>query len=966
MIYSIWNVRGLNDPGKVASVKRLLHSHSVDVVSLLETKIKLKNVLTYQRNFGSSWLWLCNYDHSPKGRIWLGWIADIVTVNVLKVHEQFIHCSVSSKDLSTQIHLTVVYGLHSIHDRLPLWEGLRSISIHHSPWLCAGDYNSVLHTSYRLHGTDVTDYETRDFQSLVDDLDLTEIKRKGAFYSWSNKAHTGPRTLSRIDRVFGNQAWLASHGHVGTVYLPPLYLIIVQFCWMYVLPLLGEKLNSVKSSIKSLNSKQFGHIEEKIEQANIELSGIQNLMAQNPDDLDLYAKESDAIKVVKHWNDIQESIFKQKSRINWIKLGNGNSHYFFSVLLKDPDAISHEIISFYKSLLGTQAPWLPIVDLVTMRRGKQLSFAAQSYLIRSISHDEIDAALKGIDNTKAPGIDGFNSLFFKRVWHIVKDDIYVSVIEFFTKGTLPKQWNCITITLVPKIPNASHVKDFRPIACCTVVYKLISKIITARLSAIIGEVIHDAQELGFPQKFVSWIWTSLTSVSYSILINGFPAPPFEAKKGLRKGGPMSPFLFAIDMEYLSRCLDEIRLTPNFNFHPRCEKLNLTHMMFADDLMMFSRADSVYTELRELLGVSQGTIPFRYLGVPFSSKKLTIAQCRPLVEKTYWAQIFILPKKILKEVEARFRCFLWTGSSAPAKKSLVAWNNVCLPKVCGGWNLLSLPEWNKAAVTKLLWDIAHKADNLWVKWVHVYYFKHRDCWTTPTPAKCSWFLKKILSCRDVVNDQGGWDGFMQGNKVKIKKLYAAIRPQVPKRNAVLFTGCCKSVDVFVRDIVFHSVFLVLFLLVFLLMLFKVIECFVVAAGCCCFSAVVALLLCCLAALLLLVHCCAAAVQLLLLSCAAAPQLLLLLLSCCDSQQLLFAVAVLVLLELLFWFRLLLFWQVVQFICCCWSGVLARVAASSALLLVLFLLLFAGSGWQLVWCLLGTAVLGVEEFAASVVV
>lgn len=108
------------------------------------------------------------------------------------------------------------------------------------------------------------------------------------------------------------------------------------------------------------------------------------------------------------------------------------------VLLKDPDAISHEIISFYKSLLGTQAPWPPVVDLVTMRRGKQLSFAARSYLIRPISHAEIDVALKGIDNTKAPGIDGFNSFFFTRAWHIVKDDIYASVIDFFTKGTLPK------------------------------------------------------------------------------------------------------------------------------------------------------------------------------------------------------------------------------------------------------------------------------------------------------------------------------------------------------------------------------------------------------------------------------------------------------------------------------------------------------------------------------------------------
>ncbi|XP_021737701.1 uncharacterized protein LOC110704215 [Chenopodium quinoa] len=311
MIFSIWNVRGLNDPGKVASVKRLLHSHSVDVIGRLETKVKSNNVFSYQKKFGSSWLWVFNYDHSPKRRIWLGWNANRVTVNVLKIHEQFIHCYVLSKDLSTQIHLTVIYGLHSIHDRLPMWEGIRNISIQHSPWLYAGDFNSVLHTLDRLHGTGVTDYETRDFQSLVDDLDLTEVKSKGAFYSWSNKAHTGPRTLSRIDRVFGNQAWLDSHGHVETVYLPPSLSdhspILLDICpapsgkgrplrfLNYIVDhpdfldtvsqawcsgsSVWQKLNSVKSSIKSLNSKQFGNIVEKIDQANAELAGIQNLMA---------------------------------------------------------------------------------------------------------------------------------------------------------------------------------------------------------------------------------------------------------------------------------------------------------------------------------------------------------------------------------------------------------------------------------------------------------------------------------------------------------------------------------------------------------------------------------------------------------------------------------------------------------------------------------------------------------------
>lgn len=45
------------------------------------------------------------------------------------------------------------------------------------------------------------------------------------------------------------------------------------------------------------------------------------------------------------------------------------------------------------------------------------------------------------------------------------------------------------------------------------------------------------------------------------------------------------------MEYLSRCLDELYLNLDLKFHPKCEKLNLTHMMFGDDLLLFARANA---------------------------------------------------------------------------------------------------------------------------------------------------------------------------------------------------------------------------------------------------------------------------------------------------------------------------------------------------------------------------------------
>ncbi|KAL2920834.1 LINE-1 retrotransposable element ORF2 protein [Bienertia sinuspersici] len=464
------------------------------------------------------------------------------------------------------------------------------------------------------------------------------------------------------------------------------------------------------------------------------------------------------------------------------------------------------------------------------------------------------------------------------------------------------QWNSTTITLIPKIPNPQMVKDFRPISCCTVLYKIISKILTARIAQVIGEVIDDAQagfipgkhigdnillatelmkgygqkfisprcmlkidlkkaydsvewgfletilnELGFPNQFVKWVIGCITSVNYSVMVNGAPYKPFKGEKGLRQGDPMSPFIFAIGMEYLSRCMQELSDEPDFNFHPRCEKIQLTHMMFADDLLMLARADvtsvqilleaffkfskasgllanleksEVYfggvSEAQQdnmlgILGMPKGSIPFTYLGAPLSSKKLTIAQCKPLVERvtarihtwvarhlsyagrlqtiksvlfgiqTYWSQIFILPKKIVKEIESKFRTFLWTGTNDNSRKAPISWAQVCLPKSCGGWNILSLYDWNKAAVSRILWDLSHKADSMWVRWMHTYYFKQGklDWWNNLNPKNCSWALKKVLSCREVVNQVGGWAGLEKQGKFSIHKMYKAIRPQAPK-------------------------------------------------------------------------------------------------------------------------------------------------------------------------------------------
>lgn len=81
-----------------------------------------------------------------------------------------------------------------------------------------------------------------------------------------------------------------------------------------------------------------------------------------------------------------------------------------------------------------------------------------------------------------------------------------------------------------------------------------------------------------------------TSVSYSIKINGYPQKPFKANRESRQGDPMSPYLFAIFMEYIYRLLGRVKEEVGFNFHPRCRMVGLTHLLFADDLFVFCKGD----------------------------------------------------------------------------------------------------------------------------------------------------------------------------------------------------------------------------------------------------------------------------------------------------------------------------------------------------------------------------------------
>ena len=93
--------------------------------------------------------------------------------------------------------------------------------------------------------------------------------------------------------------------------------------------------------------------------------------------------------------------------------------------------------------------------------------------LRSISNKEIKKAMFSISKDKSPGLDGFSSCFFKKAWPILGEQFVEAVHEFFSSRSLLKQINNTAIILIPKSSHAPTVGDYRPIACCNVIYKVI-------------------------------------------------------------------------------------------------------------------------------------------------------------------------------------------------------------------------------------------------------------------------------------------------------------------------------------------------------------------------------------------------------------------------------------------------------------------------------------------------------------
>lgn len=283
-----------------------------------------------------------------------------------------------------------------------------------------------------------------------------------------------------------------------------------------------------------------------------------------------------------------------------------------------------------------------------------------------------------------------------------------------------------------------------------------------------------------PHTVIKWIHACLCTTKFSIKLNGVIHGYFKGTKGLRQGDPLSSYIFALCMHFLSCILNKV--PDDFKFHWRCKELRLSHLFFADDVLFFAHGskasvshimDSIstfsnwsgltpsinksssylcnfdpdFTAWFDTLSIPRGSLSVRFLGVPLISSQLCMNDCMPLIDKitahmhswstkllsfagrtlliktvicaieSFWCNHFLFSNAVHANIQSLLTRFFWKGNINHKGGAKVAWATVCLPKDEVGLGLKNMVDWNRAQILSHLLRVLTNSKSLWATWVN---------------------------------------------------------------------------------------------------------------------------------------------------------------------------------------------------------------------------------------------------------
>ncbi|GJZ68307.1 hypothetical protein Tco_0631547 [Tanacetum coccineum] len=233
---------------------------------------------------------------------------------------------------------------------------------------------------------------------------------------------------------------------------------------------MAMKLKFLKLKIKEWNQRNMQDLKSGKAKLKEDLEALDADIDKGNGTADMVTKRSEMVNSLQEIDKLQAMEIAQKAKIKWCIEGDENSSFFHGMLNKRRSQLS---------ICGIMVDGVWIEDPLNID------------LECDVTKEELKKAVWDYGIDKSPGPDGFTFGFYHRFWSTIQNDVFEAVKYFFNSDAIPNGCNSTFIALIPKIPDANLVKDFRPISLIGSMYKIIAKILANHLVGVLGDIVNE-------------------------------------------------------------------------------------------------------------------------------------------------------------------------------------------------------------------------------------------------------------------------------------------------------------------------------------------------------------------------------------------------------------------------------------------------------------------------------------------
>ncbi|GKC00348.1 hypothetical protein Tco_0986484 [Tanacetum coccineum] len=417
-------------------------------------------------------------------------------------------------------------------------------------------------------------------------------------------------------------------------------------------------------------------------------------------DDDVVNKRTNVVRSLQELEKFQSLETAQKTKIKWAIEGDENSKYYHGILNKkrsqlairgilvdgnwidSPGLVKSEFLSHFKNHFDQPQETRLHLD---MNFPNNLNSDQQADLECEVIKEEIKRAVWDCGIDKSPGPDGFTFGFYRRYWKILESDVVDAVTCFFEQGNFPKGGSSSFITLIPKIPNANMVKDFRPISLIGSMYKIIAKILANHLVVVLSNLVNE------------WSESNISTIVHVL-------DCFHRASGLHIFMSKRKLMgISVDADKVDQAARKIG----------CVTLKTPFIYLGSKVGgLMSRVQS-WNEMVEGMVARLSKWKMKTLLI---EGRLNLIKSVLGLMPIYHMSLFKVPMKVLQHTES-IRSHFFNGVERVGKKPIwVKWKNVFASKEKGGLGVSSLYALNRALMFKWVWQFFSHSSSLWARFL----------------------------------------------------------------------------------------------------------------------------------------------------------------------------------------------------------------------------------------------------------